>query len=54
MPTQEDVDVTSLEVFKFKLDLEQPDLLESIPSYGREWDWMVFKVSSSPNHSMIL
>lgn len=28
-------------------------IVESVPAHGRGWDWMVFKISSHPNHSRI-
>ena len=34
---------------------EHPGLVKGVPSHGRGgWDWMIFKVPSNPNHSMIL
>ena len=34
---------------------EQPGLVEGVPARGRgDWNWMIFKVSSNPNHSVIL
>ena len=29
--------------------LEQPGTVEVVPAHGREWNWMSFKVPSSPN-----
>ena len=35
------------------LGWEQPGLAASVPAHGRGWDWMVFKVPSNPNPSVI-
>jgi len=32
----------------------QPDLVRGVPTCGRGWNWMGFKVPSNPNHIVIL
>lgn len=36
------------------VDWNQPRLVGSVPVHGRRWNEINFKVSSTPNHSMIL
>lgn len=53
---REAVDASSLHVFKVRLDgaLEQPNLGEGISVHDREVETRYFKVTSNPNHSMII
>ena len=53
---REAVDAPSLEVFKARLDGALGNLVwweMSLP-LASGWVWMIFKVPSNPNHSMIL
>ena len=47
------VNVPSLEAFKARLD-EALSLVKGVPAYSRGWNYMILRVPSNPNHSMIL
>lgn len=48
------MDVSTLEVFKSRLDSALSKSSRRSPClYHRDWNQMVFKVSSNPNHPLI-
>ena len=47
------VDAPSLELLKARMDKALGTLVGGVHAHEWAWNWMVFKVSSNPNFSMI-